>query len=58
MDEITGSCLCGSVAYAVSGPFTQVVNCHCGLCRKAHASAYRSRMTARSERFGWLRRID
>lgn len=30
----TGSCLCGAVRYRVTGPMRQVVNCHCGQCRK------------------------
>ena len=30
-----GSCLCGAVAYEVSGPLRQAVACHCGLCRKS-----------------------
>jgi len=29
-----GSCLCGAVCYAVSGPLRPVVICHCGQCRK------------------------
>jgi hypothetical protein len=37
---ITGSCLCGAVAYeidALSGP---VGHCHCRTCRKAHSAAF------------------
>ena len=37
---LTGSCLCGSVAYEVDadpGPF---VHCHCRTCRKTHGSAF------------------
>jgi hypothetical protein len=30
----TGSCLCGAVAYTVSGPLRPVVACHCSQCRK------------------------
>ncbi|MBY8978339.1 GFA family protein [Rhodobacteraceae bacterium NNCM2] len=54
MSEITGSCLCGGISYAVSGPFTRVLNCHCSMCRKAHAAAFRTRMSVRSDRFQWL----
>ena len=35
-----GSCLCGDVAYAVSGPIAAVHNCHCSRCRKARAAAH------------------
>ena len=30
----TGSCLCGGVAYALTGPLRPSVACHCGQCRK------------------------
>jgi hypothetical protein len=30
----TGSCLCGAVRASVDGPLRDVVNCHCGQCRK------------------------
>ena len=33
-DAKTGSCLCGEVAYEVTGPLRPVVNCHCLQCRK------------------------
>jgi hypothetical protein len=32
----TGSCLCGAVSYRVHGPLRDVVNCHCGQCRRFH----------------------
>ena len=30
----TGSCLCGAVAYRVTGPLRPVIACHCAQCRK------------------------
>ncbi len=30
----TGSCLCGSVTYALEGPLRPSVGCHCRQCRK------------------------
>ena len=35
-----GSCLCGNVAYEVTGEITKVHNCHCSRCRKARAAAH------------------
>jgi len=33
-DPKHGSCLCGSVAFAVTGPLRPVIACHCRQCRK------------------------
>jgi len=32
--EVTGTCLCGGVRFAVAGPFTRVTACHCTTCKK------------------------
>lgn len=37
---IRGSCLCGSVRYAIAGQFQVIGNCHCSICRKANGAAY------------------
>ena len=31
---IRGSCLCGAVAFTLSGPLRPVLGCHCSQCRK------------------------
>ncbi len=33
--EITGSCMCGSVRYRASSPFRPIIACHCTQCRKS-----------------------
>ncbi len=32
----TGGCLCGGVRYEVRAPLREVINCHCGQCRRFH----------------------
>jgi hypothetical protein len=35
-----GSCLCGSIRYAIDDNLKFVVNCHCRFCRKAHGAPF------------------
>ena len=46
-----GSCLCKRVQYEIDGDFSNVVNCHCTMCRKLHASAFRT--SARIKSASW-----
>jgi len=39
---ISGSCLCGSVQYKITGGIGDIIHCHCITCRKAHGSAFSS----------------
>jgi len=41
-EMINGSCLCGSVKYAILGGVGDIIHCHCKTCRKAHGSAFSS----------------
>lgn len=49
-----GSCLCGGVTYEINGPLTNVLNCHCSMCRKLHASAFRTRAQVKTEHWTTL----
>ena len=40
MKKMTGSCNCGDIRYEVSGDAKNIVNCHCGLCRKMNGAAF------------------
>jgi hypothetical protein len=31
-----GNCLCGAVSFVIDGPLRDVINCHCGQCRRSH----------------------
>jgi hypothetical protein len=52
---LTGSCLCGSVAYEVDAPSGPIVHCHCQTCRKTHGSAFSSVTSVPRERFRFVR---
>lgn len=38
--NLTGSCLCGSVSYEISGSVGQFWHCHCKRCRKATGTGH------------------
>lgn len=44
-----GSCLCGRVQFEIDGELEDVLNCHCSMCRKLHASAFRTRAKITSD---------
>jgi hypothetical protein len=52
---LTGSCLCGSVAYEVDAPAGPIVHCHCSTCRKTRGAAFSTVMPVPRESFRWLR---
>lgn len=35
-----GSCLCGGIRIEVVAPITDIIHCHCSLCRKSSGTAY------------------
>jgi hypothetical protein len=39
-DTISGSCICGGVAYQVARPPARMRHCHCSRCRKARSAPY------------------
>lgn len=52
---LTGSCLCGRVAYEADAEIDGVIHCHCETCRKAHGAAFSSLAAVPQERFRWIR---
>ena len=52
---LTGSCLCGDIAFAIDGPIGMMAHCHCSMCRKFHGGAFATFGTADPGDFRWLR---
>jgi hypothetical protein len=52
---LSGSCLCGAVAYEVDAPVGPFVHCHCRTCRKTHGSAFSTVMPVPRSAFRWVR---
>jgi len=50
---ITGSCLCGAVAYEVDGLSGPISHCHCRTCQKAHSAAFATTARAMRSGFRW-----
>lgn len=48
---ISGSCLCGSVKYRISGKVGDIIHCHCKTCQKAHGTAFSSVATVNDTDF-------
>ena len=51
---VRGRCLCGGVAFEVSGGLGMVTHCHCSMCRKAHGSAFATGGVVTADGFRWL----
>lgn len=51
---LSGSCLCGDVAWEMTGPFDFLGMCQCSLCRKVTGSAFATNLFANLEQFHWL----
>jgi hypothetical protein len=56
--EVTGSCLCRAVEFAVDAAPIGIVNCHCSLCRRSRGTAFATTLLAPPERFRWLKGKD
>ena len=54
-ERVLGSCLCGEVAYAISGSAGIFQYCHCSRCRKFTGSAHAANLFVRPDQFAWTR---
>lgn len=50
-----GSCLCGDVAYEISGAPMVMYQCHCSRCRRSRGSAHGANLFYELDQFRWLR---
>ena len=46
-----GRCLCGTVRFEIDGPYTNMLHCHCSMCRKHHGAAFATFVAAPIEGF-------
>jgi len=51
---LAGSCLCGTVRFQISPPFSKFAHCHCTRCRKATGAAHASNIYLTPEQLTWL----
>ncbi|MBW2391278.1 MAG: GFA family protein [Deltaproteobacteria bacterium] len=55
---IRGSCLCGAVAFEITGRLSPIQYCHAERCRKASGSAFNAEAAARADQFRFIRGED
>ena len=55
---LTGSCLCGDIAFEIDGPVDHIGHCHCSMCRKSHGAAFATFGVAAPEDFHWRQGED
>lgn len=53
--KVTGSCLCGNVAYEITGNLGLFQYCYCSRCRKFTGSAHAASLLVSPQQFRWLR---
>ena len=55
---VTGSCLCGGIAFEINGRLTPMQYCHAARCRKATGSAFAAELLALAADLRWIRGQD
>lgn len=49
-----GACLCGDVAFELSGEIPDLYQCHCSLCRRVTGSSANAALRIPAAQFAWL----
>ena len=52
-ENYSGSCICGSIRYEISGEFRFFFHCHCGRCRKSTGTAHASNVILKPDTVAW-----
>jgi len=52
---VPGSCLCGGVAWEVTGKPSLMMNCHCSRCRRGRGAAHATNAFYKLDQFRWVR---
>jgi hypothetical protein len=52
---VSGRCLCGAVAFDVTGSIDMIMHCHCAMCRKSRGAAFGTDGAVPSDGFRWLK---
>jgi hypothetical protein len=55
---VTGSCLCGHVAYEIHGELERMLNCHCSRCRRRSGAPHATTAFAPPNSLRWTRGAD
>ena len=50
-----GQCLCGQVAFELSGKIPALYQCHCSLCRRVSGSSANAALVIDAAQFSWVR---
>ncbi len=58
VDTYSGSCICGSVKYEISGEFRFFYHCHCGRCRKSTGTGHASNIILNPQSVEWIEDED
>jgi len=53
-----GGCLCGAYQFEVNGEFTEMMDCFCSMCRKAHGAAFATFVGCQASDFKLLQGED
>ena len=48
-----GSCLCGRFRYEIDRRHLNAMHCYCGMCRKAHGTAFSTHVVMRPDQLAW-----